>query len=75
MSSKNLSKWLEAAKILGKDPNKKVICPKCNVGYLCIEDVVVEKENKCVRHLLCHNCSEYIAMTFSISSFPPEPPR
>jgi uncharacterized protein YlaI len=66
MPNKNLNKWFEAAKLLGENPNKKVLCPTCKVGYLYIKDVIVEKENKCVRHLLCSNCKEYVAMTFFI---------
>jgi hypothetical protein len=65
-NNKKLSKWLEAARILGEDPNQKVLCPKCELGYLLIEDVTVESEKKCVRHLSCPNCNEYVAFTFLI---------
>ncbi|MBP1992303.1 hypothetical protein [Paenibacillus eucommiae] len=39
MRDDKVSKWIQAAKILGKDPIEKVACPECGQGELESTDV------------------------------------
>ena len=66
MSNQRIQKWIDAVKVLGEDPSKKVLCPNCNVGYLYIKDVIAEKEKKCDRYFICPNCNAYNTVTFFI---------
>ncbi len=66
MSSQKTQKWLDAAKILREDPDKRIICPNCNVGYLQVKDVIVKEEKKCDRYLICDNCKAYNVITFAL---------
>jgi hypothetical protein len=66
MSNQNLRKWLDAAKILGEDANRKVLCPNCNVGYLYVKDVIWKDGKKCDRYIICPNCNAYNTITFFI---------
>ncbi len=66
MLSEESKKWMDAVKILGEDPSKKVLCPKCNVGYLFIKDVAWENGKKCDRYFICPNCKAYNTATYFI---------
>lgn len=59
-------RWIEAAKILGKDATAKVKCPECDIGYLKVKDEVVEKYGKLDRYMICDNCGRYNVMTMEI---------
>jgi len=59
-------RWLQAITILGEDPSKAVLCPKCNIGYLKMKDVPWENGQKCDRHFICPNCNAYNTVTFLI---------
>ncbi len=66
MLSEESKGWIEAAKILAEDPDKKIICPKCNVGYLFTKDVLWEDGKKCDRYFICSYCNAYNTATFFI---------
>ncbi len=66
MPSEESKRWIEAVKIMSKDPGKKVLCPKCNIGYLYTKDVVWEDGKKCDRYFMCSNCKAYNTVTFFI---------
>lgn len=36
------NKWLEAAKVLAKDVNEKIICPECGISHLVVKDGSIE---------------------------------
>ena len=46
--------WIEAAKILGRDPAAHVPCPRCGEAKLAVQDVVVGTTLE--RHLSCPRC-------------------
>ncbi len=48
-------RWINAAIILGKNPNAKVSCPRCGQNYLKVEDVQIA--NTLERHLMCLSCN------------------
>ncbi len=57
MTSETL-KWIEAGKILGRDPDAKVRCPHCGDEYLQVQDVVnPEDPNEFERVLTCPGCN------------------
>jgi len=56
-------KWLEAAKILGKDPSQRVVCPECGIGHLQVKDEPIVNWNKIDRYLICDNCEKWNVMT------------
>lgn len=55
-------KWLEAAKILIKDPKVKIICPECNKGTLIIKDEEFS-ETQIDRYMICDNCGRWEVIT------------
>jgi uncharacterized C2H2 Zn-finger protein len=64
----DLSKrWIEAAKVLGKDSNAKVNCPKCASTFLTVFDVeiTVLDKGKIDRYLKCPSCSASNVLTFN----------
>jgi hypothetical protein len=61
-----LKQWREAANILAKDVNAKVICPECGIGHLMIKDELVESQNKLDRYMYCDNCGKWNVMTIAI---------
>lgn len=59
-------KWLEAAKVLGKDANQKIIFPECGISHLIVKDELIPNWNKIDRYLICDNCGKWNVMTMSI---------
>lgn len=57
-------KWLEAAKILIKDPTVKITCPECNKGTLIVKDEEFS-ETQIDRYLICDNCGRSEVITMS----------
>lgn len=57
MSSTAAKKWVEAAKILARDPSAVVQCPERADGVLTVRDEV-SKENPAMmeRYLVCGSC-------------------
>ncbi|MFT3676826.1 MAG: hypothetical protein QM781_13115 [Chitinophagaceae bacterium] len=59
-------RWIEAAKILAENPNKKVKCPECEKGFLTIKDEIVQPLNKMDRYLICDICGKWNVITMNI---------
>ena len=50
-------KWVEAAKILGRDPSRNVVCPVCGEANLVVADVPTPgNEVEFERYLRCPSC-------------------
>ena len=60
------NEWVVAAKILGHEPNRQVLCPDCKTGYLHTKDEMWPDGKKCDRYLVCDHCKAYNVMTFNI---------
>jgi len=60
--------WIEAAKILAKNPKAKFKCPECNVGELMIKDEIMIDKNKMDRYLNCNHCGKWNVITMPIPS-------
>lgn len=48
-------KWIEAGKMLAKDPLMRVLCPDCNAKYLTVEDIRYNS-SELERQMQCSNC-------------------
>jgi hypothetical protein len=60
--------WIEAAKILEKDPLAKVQCPECKVGTLIIKDEPLDaRGDRIDRYLICDNCGKWNVITMRFS--------
>lgn len=59
-------RWIEAAKILAENPDKKVKCPECRKGFLIIKDEIVQPLNKMDRYLVCDICGKWNVITMNI---------
>ena len=57
--------WVEAAKVLGVNPEAIVNCPECKVGTLKVKDEPIEIWNKIDRYLYCDTCGKYNVLTMS----------
>jgi len=55
MLSDNHKRWIEAAKVLGANPEAKVLCPKFGAAHLKVQDTKPFKGKK-ERMLSCANC-------------------
>lgn len=51
-------KWIEAATALMRNRHEMVLCPKCGMAYLQIEDEKVD-EGHFDRHLRCPGCGAH----------------
>lgn len=54
--------WIEAAKILGANPQAKVTCPSCAIGILNVKDESFG-EDKIDRYMFCDSCGKSNVMT------------
>ena len=52
------TKWIEAAKVLIANPYSQVLCPKCGLAFLAVEDERVG-DSHIDRHLKCSNCGAH----------------
>jgi DNA-directed RNA polymerase subunit RPC12/RpoP len=51
-------KWIDAAIVLGKDPDAKVQCPVCGIAELTVRDVFPTPDADVLeRYLECSNCA------------------
>jgi uncharacterized C2H2 Zn-finger protein len=51
------AKWIEAAKVLGRDPSAKVPCPVCDFASLEVREVPnPANEAEFERYLQCPSC-------------------
>ena len=48
--------WVEAANLLGRNPDAKVRCPVCGNDFITVRDVDVENEPIFDRYLRCNSC-------------------
>lgn len=68
MNSEIVKRWIEAAKILGVDPNKKVLCPVCQQNFLKVLDVKNEVNPlEIERHMSCEACGAYNALRMNLA--------
>lgn len=57
MTSSTTKKWIEAAKILIRDPSAAVRCPERSDGFLTVRDVVARDDPTMMeRYLVCGAC-------------------
>src|SRR5258706_3821984 len=50
--------WIEAARVLGKNPSAQLPCPKCGLAFLQVQDVPLPNEH-IDRWLKCPKCDAY----------------
>ena len=50
--------WLEAAKILARNPEMKLECPSCKIGTIVVKDEP-HGVNKLERWLICDKCGRW----------------
>ena len=63
MATPETQRWIEAAKVLGIDPQARVDCPRCQEAILDVTDVPrAAGEPLIERHLSCPRCGAYNAM-------------
>jgi hypothetical protein len=55
---------VEAAKVLGGNPEALVKCPECKIGTLKVKDEPIGVD-KLDRYLYCDTCGEYNVITMS----------
>jgi hypothetical protein len=62
MKQTETTRWIEAAKILGRDPRAEVRCPRNEDAILVVEDQAHEGQRTFERHMRCPKCGAYNAM-------------
>jgi hypothetical protein len=74
MSASTTEKWLKAAKLLSRDPTKKVSCPERGDGILFVYDVVNREDSSQVeRYLVCGVCGSWNVIRITNPTFRPKP--
>lgn len=60
-------RWLDAAKILMEEPDRKILCSECEIGYLIVKDVpIIDREKMIDRYLMCNHCGKWNEMTMEL---------
>lgn len=53
--------WIEAVKMLGIDPKRKVPCPSCRKTFLVVQDLPSEGHPH-TRNLFCEACEHGVSL-------------
>lgn len=62
-------RWIEAAKILGINPNENILCPVCQQSFLKVQDVKNENNPlEIERHMNCELCGAYNALRINLTN-------
>lgn len=66
MDNELIRRWIEAGKCIAIDPEAKVLCPVCQIGYLRVTDVTNDHNpSEFERHMKCDHCGAYNALLLS----------
>lgn len=63
MTSKT-KRWIEAAKILTRNPDEKVLCPECAEEFLLVKDEPID-QTRFDRYLICPKCGKWNVITIN----------
>ena len=55
-------RWIEVARKLTEDPERKVLCPSCKKDFLWVFDVPYKVSTHVRRYMVCRSCGDSSSM-------------